>query len=439
MEIPVRKVLIITYYWPPSGGSGVQRWLKMVKYLRQSGWEPVVYTPENAEYPEIDYTYQEDIPEGVKVIKHRIWEPYSYYKKVLGMKEEEKISAGFLSEKKKNTFLQAVSIWIRGNLFIPDARKFWIRPSVRFLCEQLQTLHIEAIITTGPPHSMHLIGMAIHRKTGIPWLADFCDPWTGIDFYHELNLTYLADLRHKLLEKRVLRSANAVSAVTQTMIQEFNLIFPRKYELISNGFDESDIKPLDPKKMDRKFSIAHIGSLVPSRNPIILWKVLSLLVKENEEFANTLEIKLVGKIDVSVTDSIQKYNLNRYLTKVSYLSHDKAIEETQKSQVLLLLINNTPNARGILTGKLFEYMATRRPILCIGPEDGDAASVLKETLSGKICGYENEDLLKNIVSEYFLEYQKNQLLSSRQEIGHYSWKNLSHNVAKVLNSFSLLH
>ena len=209
----MKKALIISYYWPPSGGAGVQRWLKFVKYLRDFGWEPVVFCPENPEYPETDTSLFKDVPPGLEVLKLPIWEPYQAYKKLLGQKKEDKINAAFLSETKKNKTLEAISIWIRGNFFIPDARKFWISPAVKFLRRYLEKHSADVIISTGPPHSTHLIAMALATGSGIPWLADFRDPWTNIDFYKFLKLSSWADHRHHKLEMEVLQKANAVSVI----------------------------------------------------------------------------------------------------------------------------------------------------------------------------------------------------------------------------------
>ena len=189
----MNRVLIISYYWPPSGGAGVQRWLKFSKYLRDFGWEPVIYTPENPESPDVDKSLLKDIPPGIEVIKKQIWEPYDAYKRFIGQKKDEKIQAGFLSEKKRNPLFENISVWIRGNFFIPDARRFWIKPSIRFLIKYLAAHPVNAIVSTGPPHSMHLIALGLKKKLNIPWLADFRDPWTTIDFYHQLHLTRQAD------------------------------------------------------------------------------------------------------------------------------------------------------------------------------------------------------------------------------------------------------
>jgi len=429
-----RKVLIITYYWPPSGGAGVQRWLKFSKYLREFGWEPVIYTPENPEAPAIDNSLEKDIPEGISIIKRPIIEPYSVYKRFVGMKPGEKVNAGFLQEKEKPGIAEGIAVWLRGNFFIPDARRFWIRPSVRFLNDYLCANPVDAIVSTGPPHSMHLIAWQIHKKLHIPWLADFRDPWTGIDFYHQLKLTLLADRIHHNLEKKVLSSATAVTVVSQDMAVEFNGIVKRDYKLVTNGYDEEDISPLPRHELDSKFTIAHIGSINTSRNPIKLWKVLSEIVKVNPEFANKLQIKLVGKVDIGVLKSIEENGLTAYLTRIEYMPHQDVMHEIRKSQVLLLLINNTPNAKGILTGKIFEYLGSGRPILSIGPEDGEAAVILQEADAGQTAGYENEEKMRQVLTGFFTKYSEQRLESNTGNQTKYSRKALTQKIAGILDS-----
>jgi len=429
----MKKALIITYYWPPSGGAGVQRWLKFVKYLRDFGWEPVVYTPENPESPESDSSLESDIPAGVKVIRRPIWEPYSFYKRFLGQKKEDKIQAAFLSETKKNPIAEKISVWVRGNLFIPDARKFFIKPSVKFLLKYLEQNPVDIVVSTGPPHSMHLIAMKIAEKKSLPWLADFRDPWTSIDFYKDLMLSRRADKKHHRLEKEVLQSADVVTVISPSMADEFTAIHKRNYELITNGFDETDNISDIPVVLDQKFSIAHIGTLTPSRNPVVLWKVLNEIVNENEEFSNDLAIKLVGKVDHLVLTSLEDNGLKEFVTRQDYMPHREVIRVQQTSQVLLLLINDTPNAKSILTGKLFEYLSSRRPVICIGPPDGDAAMILKQTDAGQISGFNDPQTLKaNILKNYNLFKQGNLEVSSK-EIEKFSRKNLTSQMAMIMD------
>jgi len=421
----MKKALIITYYWPPSGGAGVQRWLKFVKYFREFGWEPIVYTPENPESPDLDPSLEKDIPQGTQVIRQPIWEPYTFYKRFLGQKKEDKIQAAFLSEKKKNPFTEKIAVWVRGNLFIPDARKFFIKPSVRFLLKFLEKHPVDLVISTGPPHSMHLIALKLAEITSLPWLADFRDPWTGIDFYKDLRLTSWADAKHHQLETEVLKKASTVTVISPSMADEFRVIFHRDYEVITNGFDETNGTNISLLSMDRRFSIAHIGTLTPSRNPVALWKALNELVNENDDFRKDLEIKLVGKVDHMVISSLESHGLKEYIKRQDYLPHGKVLHVQQSSQVLLLLINNTPNAKSIMTGKLFEYLASKRPVICIGPVDGDAASILHQTNGGRISGFEDNPSAKLNILEYYRLFKQGKLTVDSKEIEKFSRKNLT--------------
>lgn len=428
----MKRALIISYYWPPSGGAGVQRWLKFVKYMRLSGWEPIVYTPENPEYPERDTSLLKDVPQGMTLLRQPIWEPYDLYKKLLGQRKEEKINAAFLSEKKKNRHLENLSVWIRGNFFIPDARKFWIKPSVKYLQRYLTDHPVEMIISTGPPHSMHLIAMPLASQFKIPWLADFRDPWTNIDFYKDLRLSARADALHRKLEKLVLNQADAVTVISNSMADDFNKIVPRNYDVVTNGFDQDDIVEADLEP-DTKFSIAHIGTLVNSRNPLILWEALKSMIGEDPQFASDLEIKLVGKVDFQVTTSIGEHGLTEFVRRIDYMPHDEVVLCQRQSQVLLLIINNTPNAKMILTGKFFEYLAAKRPILCLGPVAGDAAKILSETQAGLIAGFDDLQAMKQHIQKFYRDYKSGTLQSDGKEIDRFSRRSLTRDLCGILD------
>lgn len=428
----MKRVLIVTYYWIPSGGAGVQRWVKFTKYLRNFGWEPVIYTPENPEFPSIDHSFEKDIPQDIEVIKSPIWEPYNVYRRLTG-KKGEAINAGFISENKKQSLKDKLSIRIRGNFLIPDPRRFWIKPSIKLLSEYLKAHPVDAIVTTGPPHSMHMIGKGIKKKyPGLPWLADFRDPWTNIDFYKDLNLSKPADYIHHKMEKSVINLADAVVVVSDGMKAEYEAMGSKRVQVISNGFDTSDTGELNTV-MDEKFSISHIGTLNASRNPRTLWKVLSELCAANEEFRADLEIQLVGKIDYSVLEDLKNSGLDMHLKKIDYLSHSEAIQRQQSSQVLLLLINNSGNAKGILTGKFYEYLAAHRPILAVGPTDGDASKVLSVTGAGKIVDFEDELKTKEAVLEYYKLYKSAELKLKASSVEQYSRRSLTGELAELLN------
>ena len=429
-----KRVLILTYYWPPSGGAGVQRWLKFVKYLRGFGWEPIVYTPENPEFPEVDESLYGDVPENLSIVRTPITEPYSAYKTLIGRKKGEKISPGFLSEKKRNPLAENLSVWIRGNFFIPDARMFWIRPSVKFLLSYLKEKPVDIIISTGPPHSLHIIGMKVSKVLGIPWIADFRDPWTNIDFYRDLKLTGWADRRHHKLELKVLSNASAITVISNSMADDFRKMHDRKYDVITNGYDTDDLLKDEAVETDLKFSISYIGTMVSRRNPVSFWKAIHSLVEENEAFRNDLLIRLVGKTDYSVMDTVSQLGLTGFIDRVNYLPHRDVVKIQRQSQVLLLVINDSQNAKMILTGKIFEYMAAQRPIICIGTVDGDAGKILADTNSGMIAGFSDPQRVKEIILGYYTKFKAGNLISGSRNIEDYSRKALTGKLAKVMDS-----
>jgi glycosyltransferase involved in cell wall biosynthesis len=436
----MNKVLILTYYWPPAGGAGVQRWLKFVKYMRNFGWEPIVYTAENGEMPVIDESLQKDVPPGATILKKPIWEPYTIYKRFIGRKKNDKINASFLNETKKRGLAEKISVWIRGNFFIPDARKFWIKPSIGYLSDYIPKNGIKYVISSGPPHSMHLIALGLKKKNpDLKWIADFRDPWTNIDFYEKLMLGKRADKKHHQQELSVLNNASLVLSIGQSMSDEFKEMYldgggddVAKFKVLTNGFDEEDISTEQTIK-DKKFSIAHIGTLVKDRNPEILWKVLGKLVRENQDFRKQLEIKLVGKVDIFVTEQINKAGLKTFVRKIDYLPHTEVIREQQRSRLLLLLVNNTKNAKGILTGKFFEYMASGSPILAIGPVNGDLAQIIKETNTGLISGFEDEETLKRNILAWFAGGTTTR---NDHAVSKYSRKELTRKLCDLLNSMN---
>ncbi len=433
-----KRVLIIAYYWPPSGGGGVQRWVKFVKYLRQFGWEPVVYTPEIKERPAADASLLNQIPEGLKVIKMPIREPYKYYKLLTGRSKNDRVYSGFLSEKQERGFADKVAMFIRGNFFIPDARRAWIRPSIRFLRSYVESESIDAMISTGPPHSMHLIAMGVAAKHAIPWITDFRDPWTNIDFYGHLRLLRCADARHRRLERRVLQRASKVVTVSPSWVADFARISGRSdITLITNGYDPADFQD-DPGRLDDLFTICHSGSMNQDRNPQTLWRVLAKLCDENRRFKDKLRILLIGQVDITVRKSIHQYKLDGHLEKSDFLPHDQLIRRIRRAQLLLLTINATANAGGIIPGKLFEYLAAGRPIFCVGPPEQDAAQILRTTRAGTCWNYDDfagmEEQLKNL----FSFYQENRLNGTGRDYEGFSREQLAGQYAQLLDSVVLI-
>ncbi len=432
METGPQKVLIITYYWPPAGGPGVQRWLKFVKYLPDFGITPVVYIPDNPTYPIVDEGLMQDVSDKAIIVKHKIIEPYGLATAFLG-KKSKKISAGIIPHQKKQSFVEKLMLWIRGNIFIPDARFLWVKPSTAFLSDYIVENDIKTIITSGPPHSLHLIGLGLKKRHQINWVADFRDPWTTIGYHKALKLSSYAANRHKKLEQQVLNTADVILVTSNTTKFEFEALTSKPIEVITNGYDEEKTGKQQP---DEKFTVAHIGSFLSERNPQILWQVLRELVDENPSFATDFELKLIGAVSREVLDSIAYYNLNSHLNNIGYISHKEAVIHQRKSQVLLLIEINSEDTKSIIPGKLFEYMVSERPIIGIGPEGSDFASILTETNTGKFFRYHDKEQLKDAILAYYNLYKQNNLKVFPVGLQQYSRRNLTARLATLLTNIN---
>ncbi len=428
----MKTLLIITYYWPPGTGAGVFRWLKFCKYLRQHGWEPVVYTPSNPEVQGTDHSLERDVPGNMQVLRKEINEPFRYYKLLTGMPQREKIQPGFLQEDRAPGLMDKAAIWIRGNLFIPDARRGWIKPSVRFLRRWIRKHPVDAIASTGPPHSMHLIAMRLKEALGIPWLADFRDPWTQIDYHHKLMLGPRAERRHRKLEKAVLSQADRVLTVSTQCARDLEQIGMRPVEVITNGFDPDDFgepMPRDPSV----FRITHMGAMNADRNPEVLWQALSGLLQHEQSLATRLQLRFIGKVDRSVRTSLEKHGLHRFAEHLPPMPHQEALAKAADSAILLLAINQSPHASGITTGKLFEYLPLGRPILCIGPTRGEAAKILDKSRSGLSIGFQDVDGCKQQLLGWYHQDLQGKLQLKGQCISAYDRRRLTAKLALVLS------
>lgn len=424
----MKKVLIISYYWPPAGGPGVQRWLKFAKYLPEFGVEPIVYVPENPTYPILDEKLIAEVPEGLTLLKKKITEPYKWAS-FFSKNKTKSFSSGIIPKSRKQSFLEKCLLMVRGNLFIPDARVLWVKPSVAYLKEYIRAEGIDTIITTGPPHSLHLIGMTLKSELQLRWIADFRDPWTTIGYHKALRLSAYAERKHKMLESKVLRTADHIVVTSKTTKAEFEALTPQPITVITNGYD---VEPVAKQILDEKFTLAHIGSLLSERNPRILWKCLKELIKENPDFRKDFQLKLIGAVSQEVLDAIAEFRLGKYLNTMGYVSHQRAVEEQRKSQVLLLIEINSEETKSIIPGKLFEYMVSERPIIAMGPEDSDFEEIVRTTNTGVFIRYSDMDLLKETLLKYYKDYQNKTLQSHAVGLQHYSRKQLTKQLAELI-------
>jgi len=421
----MKKVLIISYYWPPAGGSGVQRWLKFSKYLPKYGWKPIIYTPENPYFEIKDEKLLSNVPAEAEIWKKTIWEPYVLKDKLFG-KGNRNQSAGVISN--KNSLKNKVLNWIRGNIFIPDPKVYWVKSSVKFLKKKIKEEGIRHIITTGPPHSMHLIGLALKKQNlGLKWIADFRDPWSELDLLDEFHLSKSSRDKHKKLEREVLQTADMTLTVSESWVNDLKRLGAKNVALITNGYDSTDFN-LKLKKTD-KLIIGHYGLLNHLRNPINLWETLNQLCKENKVLNSKLEIHLSGNIDTDVISKIKSYTyLKGKVKELGYLSHTQVLQEYNEASVLLLLLFNSDTGKGNYPGKIFEYFAAKKPILAFGPSESDTGNLIAKTNSGIYFSYDEANLRQAVFD--LLEKRKKFEFSDMED---FSREKLTKDLSELLN------
>lgn len=422
------KVLVITYYWPPAGGPGVQRWLNFVRYLPEYDIDPQVFVPANPYYPITDETLLAGLPPNLVSYRQKTREPFFWSGLLLG-RDTKKLSSGIIEEK-DSSIGQQLALWIRGNCFIPDARKSWVKPSVSKILSIVEKENINTVITTGPPHSTHLIGLAIKQRPGIRWIADFRDPWTNIDYHKKLRLTKSSAKKHKELEKQVLQTADKIIVTSKTTAEDFSKITSRPIKVITNGYVHLNVESKD--KMDKEFSLSFIGSMLSGRNPENLWRVLTVLLREKPQLKNDLNIKLVGVVSKNIIESLRKFRLMDYTSLIPYVSHEEARRFQRRSQVLLLLEIDSDDKKGIIPGKLFEYLASKRPILAIGPKDWESGRMVVDCESGVYYTYPEEANLKQQLTDWYDQFKQGSLQVNPMNIEKYSRKALTAQLAKEL-------
>ncbi|OIP48016.1 MAG: glycosyl transferase family 1 [Flavobacteriaceae bacterium CG_4_10_14_3_um_filter_31_253] len=417
------KVLIITYYWPPAGGSGVQRWLKFVKYLQDFGIEPIVFTVDNPNYAKEDISLLSEIPKNCIVLKNPIFEPTDLF-----FWKQKELKKSDVSNSVNNGLMS----FIRGNFFIPDPKIFWVHSSVKFLQNYLNNHPIDVIISTGPPHSMHLIAMQLKKKNTLKWIADFRDPWTDLYYNTVLKQLSFAKNKNKKLEKKVLENADCILTVSNSLKKDFDKI-AKRVEVITNGFD-SEVLQDEHVVLDSKFTISHIGLLPKQSNPVSFFKVIKKLCDANEAFKNDVQMLFVGDISQKVRFEIEKNKLTEIAEFKEYVSHSEAIAYQKKSQVLLLLIPNVKNSAGILTGKLFEYLTAKRPILALGPKNGDLSEILQYTNAGVVIEHEDEERLSTEILRLYQQFKTGNLTVNSKNIKQFHRKKLTEKLSVIIKS-----
>ena len=400
----MKRALLITYYFPPSGGPGVQRMLKFAKYLPEWGWQPTVLTvdPEYAAYPSLDLSMTGEIPPSTRVVRTRAWDPFALYARLQGLSKEDVVGVGFVKEGAEHR-LQVLARWIRGNVFLPDARVGWIPFARRAAKRLLREHNFEVVMTSGPPHSTHLVGKSIQRRFGAPWVVDMRDPWSDYYYHAQMRQTGIARRINIVLERGVLARADAVVSVSKHVgagLREKATI--RRYETIPNGFDAADIAgPCSVREDRHRFVIAHVGTYTKERHAPGLLQALKRLCAKSD-----IEIQFVGHLHAEVEDAYQAAGLSDALRVVSYVPHHEAIKYMQSADILLVALERVAHSRGIVTGKVFEYLSLGVPVLGVGGTDGDLAAVLRATQGGQVFEHDDEIGMETFISKHIARVQR---------------------------------
>lgn len=418
-----KRVLIVSYYWPPSGGISVLRSLKIAKQLNRLGWEVVVATVTNAQYSIIDEDNFQHVSSDIEVLRFKSFEPFNLYKKITGTDRKDTLSNVLTANSEKRGFFHKLSVFIRANFFIPDARMFWIRPAVKGLKRYLKAHPVDVVFSDGPPHTNTIIAAKLSRKLTIPWLMDWQDPWTQADYYADFNIGHWSDKKHRRLEQFCIEQASKITIVSPSWKNDVEQLGAKNVSVIEWGYDDDDFKGIE-KPLDEKYLITHLGLLGADRNPSVFLHVVAELVQELEGFYDNTRIEFFGTVGVEVKLLVKHLKLEKVVIIGGNLQRSEALSKMSASHIQLLLLNKAPNAMGRIPGKLFENLRIGRPILCLGPEGSDVSKILGKTESGLSLTYDDRMGMKKYLKKGFENYQKGYYDFKRGDISQYSIENL---------------
>ena len=422
----MKKILIITYYWPPKGGVGVQRWLKLAKYISKSSCHPIIYTPENGVSSLEDKSLLETISDNITVMKRKIFEPQIF----LSLLKRNLIRSDILI-KKDNNFIDRLFIWFRSNFFVPDSRSYWIKPSIKFLDNYLKENPVDIIISTGPPHSTHMIALSLRNKFNIKWIADFRDPWTGIEYFEKLPLLSWIKKKHYRLERKVLSHADLVLTVSPSWANQFKKNGAKKITVLTNGYDPDDYQNPLQKSKSSKFIIGHFGLYNQMRDHVFFWETINQICKNNLNFYSDLNLLFAGEVYSNFFSTINKYKLDKKITYHSYLNHRIAIEKMMQCNLLLVTQGDTKSVDGRLPAKLFEYLGARKPILAIGKKNSDLEKIVADISYAWFVDFNNAELLKNTLIKIYEISKGNNIFND--DISHFSREKQAFALMNLIN------
>lgn len=433
----MKNLLVIAYYFPPSGGPGVQRVLKHIKYLREFGWNPIVFTVRNAQYPAFDYSLLDEVPKDIKVIRSKIIEPYDVYRFFTGKKKGISIDVNTIkNENQKINWKEKVAEFIRSTFFIPDARIGWYFSSKKELKKLILENKFDAVYSSSPPYTCSLIARYVHKKFSIPWIAGFRDPWT--DFISSPKRWFLPKNIDKYLEKSVFATSNFVECAWEGIIKDALKKYPdlekTKFIHNPNGFDSSDY-PTIYRTENEKFTLTYTGSMYGRRNPEALFKAINLLIDENKINREEFLIRLIGRFGDEIFEMIDNSGFKNSIEVIPYLPHSESLQYLLKSDSLLLIVDESKESEEIVPGKVYEYLGTLIPLLVIAPEKSAISDLITETGAGLLA--HQSDVVQ--IAKNFRILYENWKAGHKLEtfnpvaIKKYERKESARNLAKILD------
>lgn len=436
----MKNLLVITYYFPPSGGPGVQRVLKHVKYLRQFGWNPIVFTVRDADYPAFDYSLMDEIPQDVKVIRSKIFEPYNFYRKLTGKKPGEPVDVNIIKkEGAKLTIKEHIIEFIRGTFFIPDARIGWYFTSKTELNQIIKENKIDAIYSSSPPYTCSIIAKYAAKKLKVPWIAGFRDPWT--DFIQAPPRWFLPKMIDKKMEQQVFQTANFVEVawlgIQKDALQKYPDLPSNKFIHIPNGFDSEDY-PKITQIENKVFTLTYTGSMYGKRNPKALLEAIEILIKESKISQDDFELQFIGRFGEEVHQMMDHASFKKSIKKINYIPHNESIKKLLESDALLLIVDESKESEEIVPGKVYEYLGTYKPLLVIAPEQGAVAELIRETGAGLVAHQSNlQKIADNFYQLFSLWKAKNKIKTLNTEaIKKYERKESARKLAELLNGIT---
>lgn len=408
------KLLVISYYWPPSGGSGVQRWLNFSNNLIKKGWDITVFTAKNTNYPIIDNGLSRIVNKSIKVLRIPIFEPTSLFKKT----NTDNINS--------SNFIKKFILWIRANLFFPDSRMFWIKKVTKQASDYIKQNNINCLVTTAPPFSTHIIGLKIKRNTNIKWISDFRDPWSDFFQFKLLPMTSYQRIRHSRFEEKCLSFADTVITTSPSLTERYSLVNSNSYT-VTNGFNS-----FKENIETGKFLIMYSGVLKSIQNPKNLWQILSEICFENQDFSNDLMVRFIGDFDNEIMNNKDVKLIESKVKFEKYIEKSKLDIEMSKANVLILSSVNLKDVNNIIPGKLFYYFSFRRPIIAFSNLNSDVSGIISKSNTGKVFDFLNKVDLKNHILELYSDYKSKTNNFNPTGIASYSYNNLSENIDALL-------